>query len=71
MFDSFFQTIKKLRQEIYFCKKYVAKGHLRVKEITKSGYKEHLFGTAYYIKMVSPKLGKTFLKQLKEIEWEY
>ena len=44
---------------------------MRVREITKSGFKEHLFGTAYYIKMVSPKLGKNFLKQLNEIEWEY
>ena len=35
----------------------------------KTFYREHLFGIAYYIKMVEPEKGKKYLAQLNEIEW--
>jgi RNA-directed DNA polymerase len=64
------ETIKKLRQEIYYCKKYGVIGHMRVEQISRSGFIEHLYGKAYFIKMVTPELGRELLSQLSEIHWE-
>lgn len=35
----------------------------------KGFYKEHLYGLAYFIKMVNPEKGLKYLLQLNEIEW--
>lgn len=61
---------RKLRQEIYYCKKFGVTQHLRNTNTLKVvNFKEFMYGKAYYIKMVEPNAGEKFLKQLDEIEW--
>lgn len=63
---------RKLRQHIYYCKKYGVYQHLKHNNLeSKSFYKEYLYGHAYFIKMVEPDVGNIFIKQLNEINWNY
>jgi len=62
---------KKLRQEIYYCKKIGVHENLLRKEQYYSFYKEHLFGMAFYIKMVERSVGTKFIDELLKIDWEY
>lgn len=62
---------KRLRQEIYYCKKYGVQDHLNHKNDHHSFYKEHLYGQAYFVNMVEPSLGQKFLRLLDSISWEY
>lgn len=62
---------RQLRQEIYFCKKFGVTTHLENIHATKRiHFKEYLYGKAYFIKMVEPKLGQYFLDELSVIEWQ-
>ena len=61
---------KAFLQEIYYCKKYGPSDHLKYIGCNKRFYQEHLYGKAYFINMVDPKLGKKILELLDEIEWE-
>lgn len=61
---------KKLLQEIYYCKKYGLSSHLNYVNCSKSFYKEHLYGKAYFVNMVDKELGKKILLRLSEINWE-
>ncbi|MBX0315490.1 reverse transcriptase family protein [Planococcus glaciei] len=63
--------IRKLKQEIYYCKKYGVNSHMNKTNINNSNYKLFLFGKAYYIKMINKDLGEKFLKELDEIDWPY
>nr|WP_315024189.1 reverse transcriptase family protein [uncultured Aminipila sp.] len=64
------QYKRKLKQEIYYCKKFGVTAHLEnVKADKFINYREHLYGKAYYIKMVEPIIGEKFLKELDEIYW--
>lgn len=65
------KEIRSLLQEIYYCKKYGVMGHLRKKGIKNSNYKEHLYGKAYFIKMVNRDLGFKIINDLDGIDWEY
>ncbi|UHA74698.1 retron St85 family RNA-directed DNA polymerase [Paenibacillus sp. 481] len=65
------EMIRSLRQEIYYCKKYGVNGHMRQRNIRNSNYKEHLYGKAYFIKMINPDLGLDMIRQLDQILWEY
>lgn len=65
------EEIRSLLQEIYYCKKYGVNGHLRKRGIYKSGYKDHLYGKAYFIKMINRELGLKIIKDLDQIIWEY
>ncbi len=65
------EEIRSLIQEIYYCKKYGVNGHLRKRGIKNSGYKDHLYGKAYFIKMVNQELGLKLIKDLDQIIWEY
>lgn len=61
---------KKLRQQIYFCKKYGVYNHLKyIKCEEKSFFREYLYGHANFIYMIEPEIGKKFLKDLDEINW--
>lgn len=60
-----------LRQHIYYCKKFGVRDHLKRIECNKSFYKEYLYGIAYFIKSVELEVGKNFLKELDNINWEY
>ena len=59
---------KKLRQEIYYCKKYGILQHLKNTGRTSAvNFKEYMYGKAYFVKMVEPEVGEKILKQLDEI----
>lgn len=61
---------RKLKQEIYYCKKFGVSTHLEnIASVKSVNFKEYLYGKAYYIKMVEPKTGECFLRQLDEIKW--
>ncbi|CRK83036.1 reverse transcriptase family protein [Neobacillus massiliamazoniensis] len=62
---------RRLKQEIYYCKKYGVNSHMKRLGINKSNYKLYLYGKAYYIKMINQKLGEKFLSELNEIDWPY
>lgn len=64
------KTKKYLRQQIYYAQKFGVSNSLEKQEINKSNYKGHLFGLAYFIKMVEPSCGIEFIEQLKQIDWE-
>lgn len=64
------ETSKYLRQKIYYCKKYGVDNSLKHESISKTNFKGHLFGIAYFIYMVDDKLGKKFIKELNEIKWD-
>ena len=50
---------RKLRQEIYYCKKYGVESHLRkTGAINRSNFIAYIYGKAYYVKMVEPALGE-------------
>ncbi len=60
-----------LRQQIYYISKFGIDNHLEKIECNLSGYKEHLYGIAYFIKMVEKLEGEMWLKRLDEINWLY
>lgn len=62
---------RRLQQEIYYCKKYGVANHQNHIGDGHAFYKEHLYGKAYFIKMVEPDVGARFLEELDDIEWEY
>lgn len=65
------EYIRELRSEIYYCKRFGVSGHMDREGIFYSNYKHHLYGKAFYIKMVDQKKGENLLKELDEINWQY
>lgn len=61
--------IKELENAIYYCKKYGVLDHMKHINCDKGFYREHLYGLAYFIKMVDQEKGQQYLAQLNEIEW--
>lgn len=62
---------RKLKQEIYYCKKFGVSTHLEnIKSSKAVNYREYLYGKAYYIKMIEPKTGEGFLRDLDIINWD-
>lgn len=64
------KTKKYLRQQIYYAHKFGVNDSLKKQKVLKSNYQGHLFGMAYFIKMVEPKTGDTFIEELNKIDWE-
>lgn len=62
---------RKLSQEIYFCTKYGISDHMKKINCDKAFYKEHLYGKAYFVKMIEPDEGKKMLGLLDKILWDY
>ncbi len=62
---------KELEDAIYYCKKYGVVSHMTKINCNKSFYKEHLYGIAYFVKMIDSNKGLFYLRQLDEIEWLY
>ena len=65
------KTLNYLRGQIYYCNKYGVFDNLKRqgKEFV-SNYKEHLYGLAYFVKMIDKEKGIKFLNELNEIKWE-
>lgn len=65
----------KLQHEIeyalYYCKKFGVENHMKKIGCTRSFYKEHLYGIAYFVKMINVEQGKSYLEQLDLINWSY
>lgn len=61
--------IKELENAIYYCKKYGVVDHMKHIYCEKGFYKEHLYGLAYFVKMVDEEKGVNYLRQLDEINW--
>lgn len=66
---------KKIRKEltnaIYFCKKFGVDKHMQNINCNRAFYKEHLYGIAYFIKMINAELGEKYIEELNQIEWAY
>lgn len=62
---------KYLRQQIHYCKCFGVSDHLAHINKNKSNFKEHLYGLAYFIKMVEKDRGEKFLHELDSILWDY
>lgn len=61
---------RKLRQEIYYCKKHGISYHLKNSNNRNEKYVNYvgyLYGKAYFIKMVEPQVGNGYIKQLDEL----
>lgn len=61
---------RKLKQQIYYCQKYGPSDHQNHIGDQHNFYKEHLYGKAYYIKMVEPEVGEKILQELDKINWD-
>lgn len=65
------EMLRYLRKNIYYINKYGLKEHLvKTNNMEKSHFKEHIYGLAYYIKMIDNDLGMKYIEQLNKIEWE-
>lgn len=62
---------KELDQAIYFIKRYGLLDHMKRINCDRTKYKEHLFGLAYFVKMVEPNQGVKYLKELNNLSWVY
>lgn len=56
---------------IYYCKKFGVDNHMQKIGCARSFYKEHLYGIAYFVKMINSEQGEQYLKQLDLINWSY
>lgn len=61
--------IEELENAIYYCKKYGVVNHMKHINCEKGFYKEHLYGLAYFVKMVDAEKGLDYLAELNTIEW--
>lgn len=65
------KTKEELNNAIYYIDKYGIEDHIKHIRCDKLHYKEHLFGLAYFVKMVDADLGKKYLKELNKLKWQY
>lgn len=63
--------IKEIDNAVYYCKKYGVESHMKRIGCDKSFYKEHLYGIAYFIKMIDVHKGEYYLSKLDQIVWAY
>lgn len=64
------KTKKYLRQQIYYSKKFGVDNNLQNQGLDKSNFKDHLYGLAYFVKMVEKDCGQNFIRELDEIKWD-
>lgn len=67
--------IRYLRQQIYYIKKFGVTRHLQKIQSKSNDYcyaniKEHLYGLAYFIKMVDKEKGDKFISDMDKIDWK-
>ena len=65
------KTIKEIENAIYYCKKFGVSEHMKRIGCDKAFYKEHLYGIAFFIKMIDIDKGKKYLEGLDGIDWLY
>jgi RNA-directed DNA polymerase len=64
------EKIRYLRQQIYYINKYGVIDHCQKSNFKQNNIKEHLYGLAYFIKMVEANKGEKFLNDLNKIDWD-
>ncbi len=64
------EKIRKLRQDIYYIKKYGVTDHNKKRKCKCKNIKEHLYGLAYFIEMVDSDKGKKYIEELNKINWD-
>lgn len=62
---------RELNNAIYFISKFGLADHMKRIQCDRAMYKEHLYGLAYFVKMVEPDIGNKYLKELNELVWLY
>lgn len=62
---------KEIENAIYYCQKYGVDNHMKHIKCDRSFYKEHLYGIAYFVKMIDKPLGCYYLDELDKIGWVY
>lgn len=65
------KIIKEIDNAIYYCLKFGVASHMQKIGCDKSFYKEHLYGLAYFIKMINEDMGENYLSKLDDISWAY
>lgn len=63
------KLITEIENAIYYCNKYGVVNHMSRMKIDKGFYREHLYGIAYFIKMIDKEKGEKYLSKLDEINW--
>ena len=63
------KLISEIENAIYYCNKYGVVNHMARMKIDKGFYKEHLYGIAYFVKMVDKEKGERYLSKLDAIDW--
>lgn len=64
------RMIRELDNAIYYSKKYGIIDHMKHINCDKGFYKEHLYGLAYFLKMVDEEKGIKYLSLLGDIDWQ-
>ena len=63
--------VAELDNAIYYCKKYGVVNHMKHIDCERGFYKEHLYGLAYFVKMVDAEKGLNYLIELNSIDWPF
>ena len=61
--------IKKIRQELYYIKKYGLKGHREKVGFTNKYYKDHMLGKILFVNQIDSKKGRKLLNEFNTINW--
>ena len=59
-----------LRNAIYYIDKFGLSSHMEYIKCNKLFYKDHLYGIAYFIKMVEKEKGQKYLERLDDLNWD-
>ena len=62
-------VVSELKNAVYYCGNYGVESHMQHIGCDKAFYKEHLYGLAYFVKMVEPAKGRSYLNKLDSIIW--
>lgn len=63
------KLISEIENALYYCNKYGVLNHMSHLKIDRGFYKEHLYGIAYFVKMVDYEKGSKYLSHLDQINW--
>lgn len=64
------QYIKKIKSEIYYCRKYGVSSHLRYQNKADiANFKGYMYGKVGFLKMINFDLGTTLQNELNNLEW--
>lgn len=61
--------IKKIRQELYYVKKYGLKGHREKVGFTNKYFKDHMLGKILFVNQIDRQKGKKLLNEFNKINW--